>query len=457
MVNKDVLLTALNSILINQSCLKQNNNYLIRFLYIFLFLLPVSMFGQNALLQCGPMVGYADHEKVLLWVQTTAQANVKFKYWEKDKPSGYQYTIEDSTTRGKSFTVKIIADRLLAGRTYNYELYLNGELIKINYPLQFKTLATDLPDTFKVALGSCAVDSHVDDVNQIFLSIAEKKPDAMIWLGDNVYLDRSECVSKELMMNGYTRSMSRSQIQPLLGSVHNYAVWDDHDFGPDNSDSTFCNKKISREVFEQFWGNPSFGVDGQGITTVLNFPDVDFYLMDNRSMRAPNSQMKRGKPYLGEKQLKWLFDSLKTSKASFKFITLGNQILPTGLIIGETYGKYKREHNYLLKKIKKEKIQGVFFISGDRHFTELSKKKRRHNYPLYDLTVSPLTSAPITHEFNINIRREKGTYVGERNFAMMEFYNNSHGRQVRIGLYNSKGMILWQKIIAAADLTKPSK
>jgi alkaline phosphatase D len=400
------------------------------------------------------MVGYAEKDKVLLWVQATSPVKVKFKYWEKDNPLDYHFTEEDSTMKDKGFTVKEIADGLLPGSTYNYELYINGEKVHLSYPLQFKSIPQQVPDTFKIAMGSCAVNSHADDVNIIFSSIVQKHPDAMLWLGDNVYLSNQECESKEAMINAYTNSMSRSQIQPLLGSVHNYSVWDDHDFGPDNSDSTFFNKKISREVFELFWGNPSFGINGQGITTALSFPGIDFFLMDNRTMRAPNSQRRRGKPYLGEMQLKWLLENLKKSKADFKFITIGNQILSTGLIIGETYAKYGKEHKYLLRKIKEENIEGIFFISGDRHFSELSRKKRNRIYPLYDLTVSPLTSTPIPNEFNINLRREKGTFIGERNFAMMEFYNTSVGRQMRINMYNNKGEILWQKVIRAMDLTK---
>jgi alkaline phosphatase D len=54
---------------------------------------------------------------------------------------------------------------------------------------------------------------------------------------------------------------------------------------------------------------------------------------------------------------------------------------------------YDAERAELLKKIADAKVPGVFFLTGDRHHTCLQKLERAGNlYPLYDLTISPLTS-----------------------------------------------------------------
>jgi alkaline phosphatase D len=425
--------------------------------FLSLFLLSASAIAQSSLLQCGPMVGYAETNKVLLWVQTNAPATVKFKYWEKENSLAFKYTSEDSALYENGLTVKAMADHLMPGRTYHYELYINGEPVKIKYPLQFKSAPLQVPDTFRVALGSCASYSESDEVNEIFISIAARNPDMMVWLGDNVYLSKTDCESKKSIINAYTKSRSRSQMQPLLGAVHHYAVWDDHDYGPDNSDGTFYNKEITREAFKLFWTNSYFGINGKGITTSFNWGKVDFFLMDDRYFRAPKKRKHKERSFLGPIQLQWLLDSLKESKALFKFITVGNQILPAGFVRSsgcETYsGYYKKEQKYLLRKIKEENITGVFFISGDRHFSELSRKKRFGNYPLYDLTVSPLTSQPITNELNINFRRVRKTMVTQRNFAILEFFDDKNGEQMKIILYDSKGKILWEQIISAKDLT----
>jgi alkaline phosphatase D len=419
-----------------------------------LLFLSIPAIAQSPLLQCGPMVGYAEKDKVLLWVQTNAPATVKFKYWDTDFPKVFYYTRKDSASVDNGYVSKIFATPLLPGKLYGYELHINDKPVSFNYPLHFHSQPVQVPDTFKVALGSCASFSNDDEVNEVFLSIANKKPDLMIWLGDNVYLMDSDWDSKKTLIEAYSKERSLAQMQPLLGSVHNYAIWDDHDYGYDNSDSSFCYKNISREVFELFWANPSCGINGRGVSTAWDWAQVHFFLMDNRFMRAPNRPRKRGNPYFGKMQVDWLIDSLKKSTAAFKFITTGNQILPAGFIPGEAYSKYVKEQKYLLRRIKEEKIEGVFFISGDRHFSELSRKKRRGAYPLYELTVSPLTSTPIPRELNFNYRRVKKTFVGTRNFSVLEFFKGSDGRQVRIVLYDSKGKILWQKVISAKELNK---
>jgi len=65
--------------------------------------------------------------------------------------------------------------------------------------------------------------------------------------------------------------------------------------------------------------------------------------------------------------------------------------------------KYQKSVRKLLKGRKKrladwleqQRIDGVVFISGDRHFGELLKIARPGAYPLYEFTSSPLT-LPLT-------------------------------------------------------------
>lgn len=39
-----------------------------------------------------------------------------------------------------------------------------------------------------------------------------------------------------------THSRSVAELQPFLASTHHYAIWDDHDYGPNDSDRGFYNK-----------------------------------------------------------------------------------------------------------------------------------------------------------------------------------------------------------------------
>ena len=77
-----------------------------------------------------------------------------------------------------------------------------------------------------------------------------------------------------------------------------YAIWDDHDFGPNDGDKSFVLKETSRKVFMNCWANPSYGEEGKGIYTRITYNDCDFFLMDDRYFRSNDDikAMAYGKP-----------------------------------------------------------------------------------------------------------------------------------------------------------------
>jgi alkaline phosphatase D len=417
-------------------------------LYIFLFFFS-SAAAQTSLLKSGPMPGYSSQSEAIIWVQTTEKAKVQVSCWNKNAPGIFFNSDPDSTSEETGYTAKLKLERLQPASRYQYELLINDHKISFRYPLEFQTNSIDYVQDFKVAFGSCAVHTEDESVTHIYESIAAKAPDLMLWLGDNIYMDARDWDSCRNIHREYTLNRSLRQLQPLLASTHHYAIWDDHDYGPDNSDSSFYNKEISREGFKNFWANPSFGIDGRGITTSFSWNDVDFFLLDDRYNRAPGRERNKCKPYLGHAQLSWLLNSLRQSKARFKVIVIGNQVISKMPFEKENYSSYKRERKLLLNQIRENRIDGVFFVSGDRHFSEISRIRRRGSYPLYDFTASPLTSHAITTKFNFNTRRVRNSLIRKRNFALMEFSGQGAGRHMQISYYDNHGNLLYQNMILA--------
>ena len=66
--------------------------------------------------------------------------------------------------------------------------------------------------------------------------------DFMLWMGDNVYFLNSEWESYEGMFLKYVDMRLRPELNEFLKSKPQYAVWDDHDYGPNDSDGTFHKK-----------------------------------------------------------------------------------------------------------------------------------------------------------------------------------------------------------------------
>lgn len=428
--------------------------------------LPFSeIIAQKSFLQSGPMLGYSEMREVLIWVQTNQQAEVFIEYWDKSKSDLKFRTNQKTTLKSEAFTAKLIADNLEPGIKYEYALYINNQKIDFDYPLSFQSqklwqFRTDAPD-IKIAAGSCFyVNEEQYDrpgkpygkAYEIVSAIYKQKPDAMLWLGDNTYMREADWTSQSGIFHRYTHTRSLPELQALLASTNNYATWDDHDYGPNDSDRGFRNKDLTRKTFELFWGNQKFGENGEAIYSVQSFSDVDIFMLDDRWFRSPNNQKREAKEYLGEKQLNWLMDNLLASKATFKLICVGGQVL-NPIEKFENYSTYPEERQKLLRMIEQENIQGVFFLSGDRHFSELTKIDRYKNYPLYDLTVSALTAGGNDKAYDEpNINRVSGTCISEHNFAILEIQGKKDDRVLKVTMYDKDGKEIWTRSFGQKEL-----
>lgn len=415
------------------------------------------------ILKSGPLVGYSTMREVAVWVQTTTSAEVSIRYHQKGSEE-VSSSEKVQTEKISAFAAKIIIENLEPGNEYLYEVVINDNVIERPYPLRFKTQELwqwrKDPPPVKFAFGSCL---YVNEEKydrpgkpyggnyEILDVLTKQEPEFMVWMGDDVYLREADWNSRSGIIKRYTHTRSLPELQPLLGSVHNYATWDDHDYGPNNSDRSFWNKHATREVFELFWPNPSFGINGnRGITTKFQWADIDFFLMDDRTFRSPEFRTETtDREILGNDQVDWLIDNLTSSLATFKFVVIGTQFLNPNAE-GENHSMFPVERNKILDLIAKEKIEGVIFLTGDVHRSEITKLERENSYPLHDFTISPLT-AGVSREYP-NYARVDGTLVLDRNFGLIEITGPEKDRTLRCKSINWKGEVKWDYTINENEL-----
>jgi alkaline phosphatase D len=431
------------------------------FLYSLIVLLALQLQAQNDRLRSGPMLGYADMTEALIWVQATGPAEVWAEYREGEAdPQRRTEAVRTRPDRG--FTAKLIATGLQPGRTYTYRILVEGVVQDLPYPAQFSTQPlwqwrTDPPE-FTLATGSCTYinEEALDRPGrafggdyQIFEAIHQAKPDLMLWLGDNTYLREADWGSRSGIYHRYSHTRALPELQPLLAACPHYAIWDDHDYGPNDSDRSFIHKAFALEAFRDFWGNPTSGLPGQeGITTAFTWGGIDFFLLDNRWFRNPNDCQGCEATILGEAQREWLIEALVASRAPFKMVAVGGQVLNPAPTSENFANRHAAEREWLLRRIEEENIQGVVFLTGDRHHTELSAWQNGMGNWVYDLTVSPLTSSAGRHnEREGNSMRVTGTYVNQRNFALLTFSGARHQRVLTIQVRDAGGNPLWRRRI----------
>ena len=434
----------------------------INLLFYLVALKAVTQPSDSSGLLNGPMVGHASGREVKIWVQTYEPATTLIKYKLKNT-NEYHYSKVVRTSTEEGNTATLILDEVKPNSSYTYVVWVNDQKVEPTHSQEFKTPPIYRSDRelteFSLAFGSCVFinDSSTDATSKggdysIFQSIADKKPDLMFWLGDNIYLRPEDWDTNTGYVYRYTYSRQVAEMCGLLSSVSNYAIWDDHDFGPNDSDRSFINKDMSLYWFKRFWANPSYGLSGyglpktSGIVSSFSWGDVDFFLTDNRYFRSPQKRITGKKTVLGEAQREWLIDALKFSEANVKVVAMGSLFLSSSAYYkNQNYiSNYQEERSYILSRIEAEDIKNVIFISGDKHFAELSVYNNANQHNIYEFTSSPLT-AHVNKREDPNSCRIPGSHIQERNFGIIRFQGETKDeRSISFALYGVNGQILFE-------------
>lgn len=451
-----------------------------KLIFIFLILSGLSLplaaqnVRQNNILRSGPLVGYAEMTETAVWLQTRQAADAQIRYWKRNEPKNVKFSKSVKTNEESDFIARFKISGLDFGTRYDYAVYLNGARVRFDFQPTFQTQPhwrwrTEPPD-FKFAVGSCAYinDPPFDRPGtpygsnyEIFNSIAAKKPDFMIWTGDNIYYREPDWLNESGMRYRYAQNRELPELRQLLATTQNYAIWDDHDYGANDSDRTYRLREASLRIFKDYWANATYGEpETPGVFGRFEWEDVEFFLLDDRYYRSPDEMPNSpDKVMFGDRQMRWLTESLRSSNAAFKIIVGGNQML-NQLSPVESFKMFPAEHRRLLDFIRDARIEGVLFLSGDRHYTELIRLKDAGTYPLYDFTSSPLTAGndvPRAVEEN-NPDRVPGTLVlGEKSFGMIEVAGTTKERKLILRAFGSTGKELWKHEIPAAELKFPKQ
>ncbi len=418
-------------------------------LFILLAVSAVYTFSQTVTrpkLITGPIVGSVTKNSAKVWIAYSGKGqNVLILGDTAEKRVYYPTNLSYITNKKGEVALTMDFTGLKPDHTYNVLVSIDGWGANAKY--YFKTQADTVVKDFNFLLGSCAL--MMPGITRavfpggaawIYTRMKKKQSDFMVWLGDDVYYWKKSYSSFDGMFN-YNIRLRKTfrKYRDFLSTTPQYAIWDDHDYGPDNSDRRFTLKDSSLKVFKGMWPNTyPEGDQFKGNYFNFRYYDAEFFMCDDRYSRAPDGDSLGD--FLGEKQMIWLKNKLQMSDASFKFIAIGSQVINDNHF-GESYATYPRERNDLLDFIARNNIKGVIFLTGDKHYSELSKRDWK-GYPMYDLTCSPLTTPPLPRRLlgaYHNEYRVKGTDYAKRNFGRISFSGEAGNRNMTIDIFGRSG------------------
>lgn len=423
-----------------------------------LVLFCLNVQAQN--LKSGPMQGHTTDTEMKVWILVKGPGRVELTLSSPTDPNKHSLEMYTPTKEFEQwYPVTFHFKDLKPNTVYSWEYSNNDLKQKGNSTLH--TYPTHITGDFSFLIGSCAVRlpkafnfAHPGIEERIYVPMLKTEGDFMVWLGDNLYLKSKQMMNSLESIDGqYVKQRLIPSLLAFLKSRPQYAIWDDHDYGPNDGDASFEYKEESLQGFSRYWPNESFGLPGvPGVFFTFSYGDAQFFMTDDRYHRTQPED--ENAFYLGPDQMEWLQNELLNSTATFKFIATGNQVL-SPVNPGESYIEYEKELNELFQFIEDNKISGVIFLSGDRHHTELLKVTDRLSYPVYEFTSSALTSIGIRPKNSkelINPVRVPNTLVFDNNYGRISIQGPMDNRQCTMETYSNKGVLLWSETINANDL-----
>jgi alkaline phosphatase D len=249
-----------------------------------------------------------------------------------------------------------------------------------------------------------------------FAAVAARKPDFFLHSGDTVYADgplaetvtlpdgrvwrnivtpeKSKVAESLAEYRGqHAYNLLDTNVKQLFAQTASIAQWDDHEVlnnwypGEILDLPQYTEKRVdvlAQRAFQAFheWQpvDQARAVDGRVYRSFSFGRRVDVFVLDMRTYKDANTAPKDGVGHiLGDRQARWLVDSLARSRATWKIVAAD---LPIGLLVpdgtdieavanGLPGGPGGREHEFawVLRQLKRRRVRNIVFLTADVHYT----------------------------------------------------------------------------------------
>ena len=250
-------------------------------------------------------------------------------------------------------------DGLQADTEYHYAVEVDDELDAARTG-RFSTFAEG-PASFVLAFGSCA---RTGSNGSVFDTIRGHDPLMYLITGDFFYADIPDN-NPERFEEAFDVTLTAPSQSELYRSTSIGYVWDDHDFGPNNSDATSDSRDAALSSYRRLV--PSYPLAGPTTTIHQAFTvgRVRIVMVDSRSARIKNETM------LGTEQKEWLIDELVESSKTHAVVIWLNPDPWVGESGSDYWAEFPKERAELSQVIADNDINNLVMISGDAHMIAL--------------------------------------------------------------------------------------
>jgi len=203
------------------------------------------------------MLGPVELRDAKVWIEVSPEVkNVSLQYNKKGEAKSK--TVLYKGELGNEFNpIQFTIGGLDFNSTYEYKILINGKTTTGAGELTTKDLWQwrKQPPEFSFLTGSCSYfNEPVFDRpgkpyggdSSIFESMAKEKSAFMLWLGDEWYTREVDYYSDWGLWYRASHDRALPVLQKFWKSMSQFAMWDDHDYGPNDIGKIFILKETKR-------------------------------------------------------------------------------------------------------------------------------------------------------------------------------------------------------------------
>lgn len=346
----------------------------------------------------------------------------KLRVW-RVRPSGERLLVIERDVEPVDGVLRAAVEGLGAG-WYAYAFFAAGDASR--GPIgRFRTaLAAGDLRPVTVAGLTCTNLRHVTFPG--LADAAQLDVDLYLHLGDLTYADGA--VTKSDYLEKYRQTFAEGNYPKVFARAGYYYTWDDHEFGNDLNPATFPPEQLAAAKAAAFdalviphdeegriWRSHRWG------------QAVEFFVLDCRTEREPDTRETPEARYLSAAQRAWLERALVESPCRYKVVlnSVPMTRLPAGLwdfAMGDRWQGYQAERQRLLSHLEANRVEGVVFVSGDFHCGFVAKVEPSGWASRYlDIAVGPSGNGPNP----LAVLADAGHLSQEEVFPSSHFYFGS--------------------------------
>jgi alkaline phosphatase D len=397
-----------------------------------IFLAGISTLSAQELFR-HPVVGAITDESATIAVWSTDATPLKIEYALDENFSNATSTDALAPTSANDFAVKATISGLIPASRYYYRV-TGSSGTPVTGTFSFKTFPRSGQDApLTIFFGSCQ-QGRVTDVGKVFDVAGSMGGDLFVQLGDWGYPDQ--------LISGYPTAPGtiRESYGLRLDTNYSFArrilsrmgiayIWDDHDFGGNNSNGTMAAplKGELLAAYDRYLPHYPLANPENGLWHSFMVGNVEFFMIDDRAQRSPEDSALRGNtfnpppghsmlagyPISGVDQRTWLLNAIRSSKARWKvlvsqvfFNPAAGPAIPISLLLGRTDVAEELADKWVGFPADVDSMKALFAAGYGRNFLILSGDAHTNLYDNGTHSIVPEFMAGALDKPNSNLYQQ---------------------------------------------------